>query len=199
MFLTLPAVLGVYGPESESVVESSEHRLGAFSLDVSRFMAWTELARSACVLASFSMRVPSGAMSHSLRRRATNQLGVGVGRIAYTGHSLDNLIPIAIWLKLKLVAATEIGIQLVLVNKIKEVRIESHLISGHRVQEGRDALVEEVEDEGEVGDERSAESFWVMVLKDMQYLSGDRDGGIRSESGRLIVNEDDDALLTSGL
>jgi hypothetical protein len=126
-------------------------------------------------------------------------LGVGVGRIAYTGHSLDNLIPIAIWLKLKLVAATEIGIQLVLVNKIKEVRIESHLISGHRVQEGRDALVEEVEDEGEVGDERSAESFWVMVLKDMQYLSGDRDGGIRSESGRLIVNEDDDALLTSGL
>ena len=165
MFLTLPVVLGVYGPESESLVESSEQRLGAFSLDVSRFMAWTELARSSSVLASFSMRVPSGAMPQSLQRRTINQLEVE--RITGKEHSLDNLIPIAIWLKLKLVAPTEIRVQLVLVNKIEKVWVESHLISGHWVQERRDAFVEEVEDEREVGDERSAESFWVVVLKDM--------------------------------
>ena len=45
-----------------------------------------------------------------------------------------------------------------------------YLVARDGVKEGRDALVEKVEEHGEVNDERAAECFDVMLLKDVQYL-----------------------------
>ena len=45
-----------------------------------------------------------------------------------------------------------------------------YLVARNRVKEGRDALVEKVEEHGEVNDDRTAECFDVVLLKDVQYL-----------------------------
>ena len=50
------------------------------------------------------------------------------------------------------------------------VRVEFHLLSGGGVDERVDHLVEGVEEEGNVYDERSSETLGVVVLKDVQDL-----------------------------
>ena len=45
-----------------------------------------------------------------------------------------------------------------------------YLVARDGVKEWRDALVEKVEEHGEVNDERAAECLDVVLLKDVQYL-----------------------------
>ena len=47
---------------------------------------------------------------------------------------------------------------------------KKYLVACDGVKEGRDALVEKVEEHGEVNDDRTAECFDVVLLKDVQYL-----------------------------
>ena len=50
------------------------------------------------------------------------------------------------------------------------VRVEFHFLSGGRVDERVDHLVEGVEEEGNIDDERSSETLGIVVLKDVQNL-----------------------------
>ena len=99
-----------------------------------------------------------------MRHAACSRVRVsGVGMFGTRRHSLDNLGPVALWLKLVLVLSTERSVKLSRGNELSKVRIESHLsymstvglsivftacthlVPGDRVQERRDPFVEKVE------------------------------------------------------
>ena len=47
---------------------------------------------------------------------------------------------------------------------------KKYLVARDGVKEGRDSLVKKVKEHGEVNDNRTAECFDVVLLKDVQYL-----------------------------
>ena len=91
-----------------------------------------------------------------------------------------------------------------------------YLVARDGVKEGRDALVEKVEEHGEVNDDRTAECFDVVLLKDVQYLTKNKleilmdfserrmnlacNGYWRicTEGRRFVVNDDDEGFLSFG-
>lgn len=67
-------------------------------------------------------REPSGAIPHALNYNSHDTTQAGMEE-----HSLDDLLPVALWLELKVVVAPEISIELRLGDELEEVGVEPHL------------------------------------------------------------------------
>ena len=106
----------------------------------------------------------------------------GQGRHGAPGHAhaLYELAPVRLVVKLKAIFAAKVGVEVLAGHELEQVRVEAHLVAGDGVEEGRDALVEEGEDHGQVHDERAAERLDVVVLQDREHLARHRDGRVRA-------------------
>lgn len=71
----------------------------------------------------------------------------------------------------------------------------THLVPRDGVKERRDALVEEIEQHGQVHDERAAERLDVVLLQDREHLARDGDGRIRAQRRALVVDDDHERVL----
>ena len=61
---------------------------------------------------------------------------------------LYKLTPISLMVKLKMIVAAKVGVEVFAWDEFEEVRVEAHLVACDRVEKGRDALVEEREEGG---------------------------------------------------
>jgi len=52
--------------------------------------------------------------------------------------------------------------------------VELHLVARDRVDQRADHLVERVDEEGHVQDQRRAQALWIVRLEDVQHLDGPR-------------------------
>ena len=110
-------------------------------------------------------------------------------------HILYELGPVLLVVKLEVVVAAKVDVEVLAGHELEEVRVEAHLVAGDGVEERRDALVEEGEDRGQVDDERAAESLDVVVLQDREYLARYRDGRVRAQRRALVVDDYHQRLL----
>jgi len=72
--------------------------------------------------------------------------------------------------ELVVVIPTKIRFQLFFGDELVEIWVEADLITSDRIQEGRDALVKEVQKEREVDDQATTQCLDVMMLKNSKNL-----------------------------
>jgi hypothetical protein len=58
-------------------------------------------------------------------------------------HLLNKLTPVRLMVKLKVIVAAKIGVEVFAGDELEKIRVEAHLVAGDGVEEGRDAFVEE--------------------------------------------------------
>jgi hypothetical protein len=147
------------------------------------------------------MRVPSGATPHALS--AKHRISTTRSRFWKSGkkremngkevnleYILDYLVPIRLMVKLVLIVSAKVRVKLFAGHELEQVRVEAHLVACDGIEEGRDALIEEGEDHGEVYDDRAAESLDVVILQDREHFACHGNGRIRAQRRALVVNDD---------
>lgn len=102
-------------------------------------------------------------------------------------------------------------------NKLKQVRIKTHLVPRHGIQEWGDPFVKKAQEERKIRDNSSSQRFHVMLLQDRKYLANINDlcqkltesgpgsaaylarygyRWIGAEGGRFVIDNDNKGLLT---
>lgn len=92
--------------------------------------------------------------------------------------------------KLVLIVSAKVRVKLFAGYEFEQVRVEAHLFACDGIEEGRDALIEEGEDRGEVYDDRAAEGLDVVILQDREHFTCHGNGRIRAQRRALVVNDD---------
>ena len=109
------------------------------------------------------------------------------------------MLPIFLKFVLKFIFTAKVSIQLLLRDKLQEIRVEphlirmmmrgenthvhrdAHLVSGDRIEEGRYPFVEEVQNDWQVHDKGSSKCFDIVLLQNRQDLRPDGSHKLRKD------------------